>query len=288
MITDYTEYLECRNYFMASSDNIDLCEKVILGVPMDATTSFRSGTRLGPYRVREVSEGLEEYSIYQDMSLKDINFYDAGDLIIPFGNVLATLERAELVCSSLVNSDKKVFTLGGEHLISLPLVKAYKSKFPDLVVIQMDAHADLRSSYLGEALSHATVMRYVVEVVGSKNLFQLGIRSATRAEIEFAAQNTHIYLNELTTVVEDVINKVGARPAYISLDIDVLDPAFAPGTGTPEPGGFTSRELIEVLLKLADLNVVGFDLVEISPPNEKGDLTSILGAKIMREVLISY
>ncbi len=287
MIINYSEYLEQKNFFMGSKNNLDTCDKVILGVPMDATTSFRSGTRLGPYRVREVSEGLEEYSIYQNMSLEDINYYDAGDLIIPFGNVLATLKRTELVCKNLIQN-KKVFTLGGEHLISLPLIKAHKSKYPDLAVIQMDAHADLRYEYLGENLSHATVMRHVAEVVGHKNLFQLGIRSATKAEIEFAIQNTHIYLNELTSIVEEVIKQVGARPVYISLDIDVVDPAFAPGTGTPEPGGFTSRELIGVLLELGELNVVGFDLVEISPPNEAGDITSILGAKIMREVLIRY
>ncbi len=287
MIIDYTDYLERKNFFMGSTDNLDICDKVILGVPMDATTSFRSGTRLGPYRVREVSEGLEEYSIYQNMSLEDMNFYDAGDLIIPLGNVPATLKRAELVCENLIQN-KKVFTLGGEHLISLPLIKAHKNKYPNLIVIQMDAHADLRHEYLGENLSHATVMRHVAEIVGAKNLFQLGIRSATKAEIEFASQNTHIYLNKLNSVVDEVIKQVGDRPVYISLDIDVVDPAFAPGTGTPEPGGVTSKELIGVLLELGKLNVVGFDLVEISPPNETGDITSILGATIMREVLIRY
>ncbi len=282
------DYLSRKAIFMGSSDNIDDCDKVIIGIPMDATTSFRPGTRLGPYRVREVSEGIEEYSIYQDKSLEEINFYDAGDVEIPFGNVAASLERVEKVCTKLLNLQKKVFALGGEHLVSLPLIKAYKNQYPDLVVIQMDAHADLRDDYLGEKLSHAAVMRHAVDIIGSKNLFQLGIRSGTKEEMEFAGNHTFMYLNELQTAVEDVKQKVGERPVYLTLDIDVLDPAFAPGTGTPEPGGFTSRELLQVMLDLGDLNIVGFDIVEISPPYEKGDLTSILGAKILREALLRY
>lgn len=282
------DYLERKAIFMASRDNIEECDKVIIGIPMDATTSFRPGTRLAPYRVREVSEGIEEYSIYQDKSLEDIKFYDAGDIEIPFGNVVASLDRVEKVCNSLLNQGKKLFAIGGEHLVSLPLIKAHKVQYPDLVIIQMDAHADLRDDYLGEKLSHAAVMRHAVDIVGSKNLFQLGIRSGTKEEMEFAREHTNMYLNQLPSVIEEVKQKIGARPVYFTLDIDVLDPAFAPGTGTPEPGGFTSRELLQAIMELGDLNIVGFDIVEISPPNEKGDNTSILGAKILREALLRY
>ncbi len=282
------DYLERKAIFMASADNMEKCDKVIIGIPMDATTSFRPGTRLAPYRVREVSEGIEEYSIYQDKSLEDINFYDAGDIEIPFGNVIASLERIEQVCKLLLNKGKKIFSIGGEHLVSLPLIKAHKDQYSDLVIIQMDAHADLREDYLGEKLSHAAVMRHAVDIVGSKNLFQLGIRSGTKEEMEFAKEHTYMYLNELPAVLEQVKQKIGTRPVYFTLDIDVLDPAFAPGTGTPEPGGFTSREILQAILTLGDLNIVGFDIVEISPPNEKGDITSILGAKILREALLRY
>ncbi|HZK43691.1 MAG TPA: agmatinase [Syntrophomonadaceae bacterium] len=283
-----SNYLKMKIPFMGSSDNIEACEKVIIGIPMDTTVSFRPGTRLGPFRVREVSEGIEEYSIYQDKSLEDIDFYDAGDVEIPWGNVVTTLERTEDICNQLLEMNKKVFSIGGEHLISLPLIKAYKKKYPDLVVIQIDAHADLREDYLGERLSHATVMRHVVDIVGTKRVYQLGIRSGTKEEMEFARDHTFMYLNKLQSAVADVIEKVGTAAVYLTLDIDVLDPAFAPGTGTPEPGGFTSRELIQVILELGELNIVGFDMVEISPPNEKGDLTSILGAKILREALLMY
>jgi agmatinase len=288
MAGEFKQLLEEKASFMASSRDYQHSSKVIIGIPMDATTSFRPGTRLAPYRVREVSESVEEYSIYQDKSLEEISFYDAGDIIIPFGNVGESLRRIEEVSRGLVKDRKMVFAIGGEHLVSLPLIKAYHQQYPDLAVIQMDAHADLRTDYLGETLSHATVMRHVVEEIGDKNLFQLGIRSATRDELKFAAAKTCLYLDALVEVLDEVINRVGDRPVYITLDIDVLDPAFAPGTGTPEAGGISSRDLLKALHRLSQLQVVGFDMVEISPPYEKGDNTSILGAKILREALLAF
>jgi len=288
MAGEFKQLLEEKASFMASSRDYEQSSKVIIGIPMDATTSFRPGTRLAPYRVREVSESVEEYSIYQDKSLEEISFYDAGDIIIPFGNVGESLRRIEEVSRGLVKDRKKVFAIGGEHLVSLPLIKAYHQQYPDLAVIQMDAHADLRTDYLGETLSHATVMRHVVEEIGNKNLYQLGIRSATRDELKLAASKTCLYLDALVEVLDEVIGRVGDRPVYITLDIDVLDPAYAPGTGTPEAGGISSRDLLKALHRFSQLQVVGFDMVEISPPYEKGDNTSILGAKILREALLAY
>jgi len=288
MSENFRQLLEEKANFMASSRDYEQCSKVIIGIPMDATTSFRPGTRLAPYRVREVSESIEEYSVYQDKSLEEIDFYDAGDIIIPFGNVGESLRRIKVVSQGLVEAGKQVYAIGGEHLVSLPLIKSYHRRYPNLVVIQLDAHADLRSDYLGESLSHASVMRHVVEEIGDKSLYQLGIRSATRDELKFAAERTNLYLDQLQDVLDEVIDRIGERSVYLSLDIDVLDPAFAPGTGTPEAGGFSSRELLQVLHRLGKLRVVGFDLVEISPPYEKGDNTSILGAKILREALLAF
>lgn len=288
-MVDYPlEYLATRASFMASTSDIECCRKVIMGIPMDTTTSFRPGTRLAPYRVREVSEGIEEYSIYQDRSLEEIEFADAGDIILPFGNVTGSLQRINQIANILLNQDKQLYSIGGEHLVSLPLIQAYHSRYPELVVIQMDAHADLREGYLGDALSHASVMRHVVEELGDKRLFQLGIRSGTRDELLFAREKTHLYLDRFLDALEDVKKIVASRPVYLTLDIDVLDPAFAPGTGTPEAGGVSSRDLLFALRDLAALQIVGFDLVEISPPYEQGDNTSILGAKILREALLAY
>lgn len=288
MAKDISSILEQKCFYMGSSDLIDKCTRVIVGLPMDSTTSFRPGTRLAPYRVREVSEGIEEYSIYQNRSLQEIDYYDAGDVLIPFGNIRESLHRIEAVTAFFLEQGKRIFAIGGEHLVSLPVIKAYHNIYPDLAVIQMDAHADLREEYLGEVLSHATVMRQVAEELKDKSLFQLGIRSATRDELNYAAGRTALYLDRLLDAVNEAKKHAGSRPVYISLDIDVLDPAFAPGTGTPEAGGFSSRELFQVLHSLADLNIVGFDMVEISPPYDTGDNTSILGAKILRETLLAY
>ena len=282
------QYLEQKAIFMDSCAELDKGRKVLFGIPMDSTTSFRPGTRLAPYRIREVSEGIEEYSIYQDKGLAELDFCDAGDLISPFGNVGESLRRAEMVARYLLQEGKQLFVMGGEHLVSLPIIKAYHSFFPELTVIQLDAHADLREDYLGEKMSHATVMRQAVEMLGDKRVFQLGIRSGTREELEFAAQKTHLYLDQFFSAINDVKQKIKDRPVYLTLDIDILDPAFAPGTGTPEAGGITSRELLAGLLQFSELNIVGFDLVEISPPYDHGDITAILGAKIIREALLAY
>lgn len=280
--------LEKKAAFMAASNNLEACRKILLGIPFDATTSFRPGARLAPYRIREVSEGLEEYSIYQDKSLENLNFYDAGDLILPFGNVPECLYRIEQAAAGFWQQGKKVFSVGGEHLVSLPLIKACHQLYPNLVVVQLDAHADLREEYMGEHLSHAAVMRRIAELIGKGRVYQLGIRSCTGDELSYARGNTVMYAGRLLDALEPVIKSIGFRPVYFTLDIDVLDPAFAPGTGTPEPGGFTSRELFEFIQQIKSLNIVGFDIVEIAPPYDSGDITSILGAKIIREALLAF
>lgn len=288
MNNDVMQYLERKAFFMGSGNDLTRCEKVLVGLPMDSTTSFRPGTRHAPYRVREVSEAVEEFSVYQDKSLEEIDFYDAGDVIVPFGNILASLDRMEQAARYFLAAGKKLFSIGGEHLVSLPMVRAYKEKYPDLCVLQLDAHADLRADYLGEALSHATVMRQVLQIVGDKNLFQLGIRSGTRDEFIYGAEHSNLYIDRVLPVVDEVLEKIGRRPLYITLDIDVLDPAFAPGTGTTEAGGISSKELLQTLHRLSQANVAGFDMVEISPPYDQSDNTSILGAKVMREALLAY
>ncbi len=280
--------IEQKAVFMAASNKFELCDKVLLGIPFDATTSFRPGTRLAPYRIREVSEGIEEYSLYQDKSLENLDFYDAGDIVLPFGNVTECLQRIEKVCKWFLSQGKKVFSIGGEHLVSWPLIKSYYEYYPDLVVLQLDAHADLREEYLGEALSHAAVMRQAVELLGPNRVFQMGIRSCTRDELSYAHKNTQLYADVLLDVINEVKEKIQGRPVYFTLDIDVIDPAYAPGTGTPEAGGFSSREVLKLMHELQSLNVVGFDVVEISPPYDTADITSILGAKIIREALLAY
>lgn len=271
----------------AAADDYALADAVIFGVPMDFTTSFRPGTRLGPTRIREVSDGLEDYSFWQEATLYDRRYADLGDIAVVYGDVSATLARVEEVAAGLHADGKKPFVLGGEHLITLPLVKAAAAHHPGLIVIQFDAHADLRDDYLGNRLSHATVMRRCAEIVGPGQLWQFGIRSGTADEHAYARGHTNFHPFEVLAPLRDALPSLVGRPVYVTVDIDVCDPGFAPGTGTPEPGGITSRELMEALHLLRGLNVVGFDVVEVSPELDPSGATSVLGAMVMREALLA-
>ncbi|MGI6684427.1 MAG: agmatinase [Bacillota bacterium] len=278
-----------RTYgFSGSCDNYQNADIAILGIPMDFTVSFRTGTRFGPQCIRNVSVGLEDYSCYIDKDLRDKCYYDCGDLLLPFGNVDLSLKIIEDAAQDLFEDGKFPIFIGGEHLVTYPLIKAAYKKYPDLAVIHFDAHADLRMEYMGEKNSHATVIRRIAELLGGKNIYQFGIRSGDREEISFGQENTHLFIDRLIEPLKEVIPSLKGRPVYITLDIDVVDPAFAPGTGTPEPGGCTSREIIQCLHMLGELNVVGFDLVEVLPGHDLSERTSILAAKLIREAMLTF
>lgn len=274
--------------YLASQDDYEGAEMVLLGVPMDQTCSFRPGARFGPQAIREVSDGLEEYSPYLERDLTSCAFYDAGDLDLPFGNREVCLERITAACSILLGDGKFPFLLGGEHLITLPLVQVLASRYPGLTVVHFDAHADLREEYLGEVYSHATVMRRICEIVGAESVFQFGIRSGTVEEFRFGREKTNFFPFDLRPGLDKCLNPLKGRPVYVTIDIDVIDPAYAPGTGTPEPGGVTPRELFQAIELLGRLQVVGCDLVELSPPCDPSGITSLLAAKLVREALLSF
>lgn len=273
--------------FIGAGKSYDDARLVIFGAPMDFTVSFRPGTRLGPQRIREVSWGLEEYSPYLDRDLAEVPFYDAGDLLLAFGNVSACLAVIRRAADMVVADGKIPLLLGGEHLVSLPAIAAVHARYPDLAVVHFDAHADLREDYAGEPHSHATVMRRVAELIGPRNLYQFGIRSGTREELAWARRHTNTHLFAVAEPLAAALPALAGRPVYVSLDIDVADPAFAPGTGTPEPGGCTSGELLQAVAMLGGLNIVGFDLVEVAPVYDQSERTSLLAAKIIREIILS-
>lgn len=282
------DLVERHTGFMGSIDHYEEAEIVLFGAPMDLTVSFRPGTRQGPQQVRLVSHGLEEYSVDQDRDLVNYRYYDAGDLILPFGTIQESLRRIGHVTGEILSDGKFPIILGGEHLISFPVIKEVAEAYPGLAVIHFDAHADLREEYLGERFSHATVMRRVVDLIGGKSLFQFGIRSGTRDEFDFARNNTNMYINEVVEPLIENIPYLKGRPVYVSLDIDVVDPAYAPGTGTAEPGGCTAKDILKAVRLLGELNVVGFDLVEVSPLYDPSERTALLAAKLVREAILSF
>ncbi|HEY8347635.1 MAG TPA: agmatinase [Symbiobacteriaceae bacterium] len=282
-------YVERLTGFMAASDDYERSRAVLFGIGQDFTTSYHPGARFGPGRIREASYGLEEFSYHSLQSLTDRTFYDLGDVAVVFGDVRETLHRAEQVARQIVQDGKLPVMMGGEHLVTLPCVKAVYEKYGDeLVLLHFDAHADLREDYLGNPLSHATVIRRCLDFLPARNLYQFGIRSGTAEEYAFAKENCHLFPHEVLEPLRRVLPELKGRPVYITVDIDVMDPAYAPGTGTPEPGGISSREMIEAILAMRGLNVVGFDVVEVAPGLDMSDRTVVLGAKLIREAILAF
>jgi agmatinase len=276
------------NVFMLSSDNYESSRAVIYGMPMDFTVSFRPGSRFGPARIREVSIGLEEYSPYLDKSLDEMTYFDAGDLLLPFGNAARSLEIIGDYVRGLLKDDKFPLGLGGEHLVSWPVFREVYAKYPDLAIVHFDAHADLREQYEGESLSHSTPLRKAAGLIGGKNIYQFGIRSGSREEFQYARENINFHPFEVLEPLKKVLPELAGRPVYLTIDIDVLDPSCAPGTGTAEAGGITSKELLAAVhaMAAANLNVVGADVVEVAPAYDPTEQTQIVAAKLIREILL--
>lgn len=267
-----------------ATDNFDESDIVIVGFPYDGTCSYRPGARFGPEAVRIASHGLESYSPLQNKDLEDIKFYDAGEIDFQIGNREDCLEKIQTVTREVLLSNKKQLAIGGEHLVTYPAVKAYFQKYPDLHVIQFDAHADVRKNYLDEELTHACVMRRVSEIVTPEHIIQAGIRSGTREEFSWMAKH-----NTLTKTPEEFkkrLELIGDKPVYLSVDLDILDPSVMSGTGTPEPGGLTFNELMSLLMLLKNCNIVGADVVELSPHYDTSGVSSITAAKIAGELLM--
>ena len=272
--------------FIGCDNEYDESKIVIFGAPFDSTTSFRPGTRFASKAMRSESFGVETYSTYQDKDLEDIAIFDGGDLELPFGNPSKALNQIEKFTGEIVNDNKIPCMIGGEHLVTVGSVRAVAKKYPDVHVIHFDAHADLRDDYLGETLSHASVIHRVWDIVGDNKIFQFGIRSGDRQEIYWGKD--HVFTQKFNFVgLEEVIEKLKGKPIYFTIDLDVLDPSVFPGTGTPEAGGVTFMELLGAILKVSKLNIVGMDVNELSPIYDQSGSSTALACKVLRELLIS-
>ena len=277
--------------FIMSKPSYEESKAVIYGMPMDWTVSFRPGSRFGPARIREASLGLEEYSPYMDKHLEEVNYFDAGDIPLPFGNAARSLDMVEEYVDSLLADGKFPLGLGGEHLLSWPIFKAMFKKYPDMAIIHMDAHADLREEYEGEPLSHSTPIRKACGLIGPENVYSFGIRSGMREEFQYAKESgMHMSKFEVARPLKETLPTLAGRNVYVTIDIDVLDPAHAPGTGTAEAGGITSKELLEAIVAIAEsgVNVIGADLVEVAPAYDPSEQTQITASKCIREMLLGW
>lgn len=279
------------NVFIKSYPNFEESQAVLYGMPMDWTVSYRPGSRFGPARIREVSIGLEEYSAYLDRELEEVKYFDAGDIPLPFGNAQKSLDLIEEFIDKLLAEGRFPLGMGGEHLVSWPVIKAVHKKYPNLALIHIDAHADLRTDYEGEPLSHSTPIRKAAELMGPENVYSFGIRSGMKEEFQWAKEvGMHISKFDVHKPLMEVLPKLSGRPVYVTIDIDVLDPAHAPGTGTVDAGGITSRELLASIHEIArsNVNVVGADLVEVAPVYDNSEQTANTASKLIREMILGF
>lgn len=255
----------------------------ILGVPYDRTTSFRRGARDGPAAVRWASHSIESYSPVLGRDLEELALVDAGDLDVALRSPEAMVEA---VAAAVAAAQGLPVVLGGDHTVSVGAVRALAARHPDLGVVVLDAHLDLRDAYEGERWSHATTVRRLAETVGWSRLGVLGVRAGTRQEfadaagLAFAERRLHLPPGAWT--------RLEGRPLYLSIDIDALDPADAPGTGNPEPAGPRAQDLLDLLRVLAPLHVVGLDMVEVAPAYDPSGQTAVVAATVVREAILTW
>ena len=270
--------------YMGSQRDPAGCRVGLFGVPYDGTTSFRPGTRFGPAAIREVSSGLESYCPQLDLDLEDLAFADLGALDIPFGAPEPVVMAVQRATEAVLALGLKPLMLGGEHSISSGAVAAVAAQHPDLVLVQLDAHADLRHEWLGAKHSHACAMRRCLEVLPSQQLLQIAIRSGTREEFsELRATGRLVAIEQLLQTLQPLRGK----PIYLTVDLDWFDPAVLPGTGTPEPGGFMWNHFAELITELSQHNLVATDVVELAPMLDPSGVSSVLAAKVVRSLLLS-
>ncbi|MDR3165241.1 MAG: agmatinase [Synergistaceae bacterium] len=273
--------------FIGCDSSYEKAKFALFGAPFDSTASFRPGARFAPQAMRAESTGIETFSPYRDRSIEDTDVFDAGDLELPFGNASRALGEIEHFCSRVLADGKIPAMIGGEHLVTLAAVRAAAKKYRDLAVIHFDAHADLRDDYVGEKLSHATVIRRVWELVGDGSVFQFGIRSGCKEEFEWGRE--HVSTERFGAAsLRGRAETLKDRPAYVTIDLDVLDPSEFPGTGTPEAGGFSFAELLACVEACAGLDIIGFDLCELSPHYDASGISTAIACKVLREALIAF
>ena len=274
-------------FFIGCGKEENEAETVLFGAPFDSTTSYRPGARFGSSAIRRESYGLESYSPYQDKDLEDAPVMDIGDLELCIGSADKALRQIQDTAEQILKLGKRPFLLGGEHLVTLGAFRAAIQKYPDIAIVHFDAHADLRDQYLDVPLSHACVLRRCWELTGDGRIFQFGIRSGEKSE--FLWGKDHVKTQKFSfDGLSDVLEKLGDRPVYFTLDLDVLDPSVFPGTGTPEPGGVSFEELRRAAtLVCTTANVVACDVNELSPHYDPSGASTAVACKIVREMLLA-
>ncbi len=289
-VSKFAFSMETTDINVESSNPDDHKKFGILGVPFDGTASYKPGARFGPRSVREASYNFERYNLILDKNIS-AEVYDFGDLEVVHGNFKKTCSNLKTTISEILDMDMVPVTIGGDHSISYCVLKAMDENeglnVQNFTIIHFDAHMDLRDRYLGEKYSHATVMRRIFDM-NPHEMIQIGVRSASQEEANFAhEQNLKTYkscdVDEKLAEIIAFIEKIHG-PIYLTFDIDVLDPAYAPSVGTPSSSGLNPKQVEKLIYSLKSKEIVGFDIVEVSS-TKIGDITSLNAAKIIYDVL---
>jgi len=286
----YVSYSSLFSGFQKAFGDADY---VVLGVPFDVTSTYRTGARFGPNAIREASLNIETYSFRSGIDVEELRIHDMGDLHIS-ASTEETLERLARVIGEIFDSGKTPVIIGGEHTITLGVLKGLSNKVSKTAVLSFDAHLDLRDEFMGLRLSHTTFMRRLNEQLKPVKILEVGTRAVCREELEYtekagigfitAQQIRRDGIKQTLKVLKQKLADV--KSVYVSVDMDVLDPAYAPAVQNPEPDGLESHTLLDILCSVCDKRVVGFDVVEVAPNYDHG-ISAIQAAKVVFEALCS-
>ncbi|GAA6196788.1 agmatinase [Pseudophaeobacter sp.] len=282
---------------LPQATSLEGLDVAFLGVPMDIGTSWRSGTRFGPKQIRSESAMLRPYNMATGAAPFDsLNAGDIGDLAINTFSLKESLRIIEESYQAILSGSVIPMAMGGDHSITLPILRAIAAKYGPVALVHVDAHADVNDDMFGERETHGTVFRRAYEegLIVADKTYQIGIRGTgygandfTEAQgwgfQQFPAQE--LWGRQLHNMGAEIRRDIGARPVYITYDIDSLDPAYAPGTGTPEIGGLTTPQALELIRAMKGLNIVGCDLVEVSPPYDTSGNTALTAANLLYEMM---
>jgi agmatinase len=275
--------------FIACRDTLPDARIIVFGIPFEGTVNLRRGADHGPRDLRIASDSIETYSPALDRDLEDLAILDLGDCELGSGSPREQLHRARWEISRFWRPGLLPIMLGGDHTATLPVIEVLAPAIPDLRILQLDAHPDLREEFLGERFNYASAMARVMEVVAPERVYQVGMRTGAREE--YARKAPHLYPAHAIHPVEAVrslVPELARHPLYVTIDVDVLDPSEAPGTGAPEPCGLRAGELIEIIRLLEPCQIVGSDLVEVAQGFDPSGRTAITASWILREAILTW
>jgi agmatinase len=279
--------MDFPNYFADANSGFNEAEFVIFGIPYDKTSTYRYGSKQAPKNIRQSSWNFETFNLINSVEFRDIKVHDYGDIKIDDYYPKKMVKKVREFTSKLLENKKIPIVLGGEHSITTGIVQGFPR---EIAVLSLDAHLDFRQKYDNEPYNHACTTRRIADHIGINNIALIGIRSADKEEFEEAKKQRLFWIDSFTVRkngIEDAIYKTKKylknKKIYLTLDIDVLDPSFAPGTSTPEPFGLTTFDILECIKSISK-QLIGFDIVEVCPPYDKGE-TALIAAKFVKCII---